>query len=164
MNRAPTTRHDGRGPSDQPSVGRAEQLRRIRDRIWLHLSPTAEFIEEVAPDAAALLQLGEIDLRQLARLHFVASREVGALLDALPRLIRRLSTTSVADEEWSTERLRGAVQWARTIGARAATGTPALYVIAPTQRAYQTPENELLAFVLDAISRLGRETRSRGLV
>lgn len=45
---------------------------------------------------------------------------------------------------------------ARTIGARQATGLPHLYVTSPSLRAFQTPENELLVFLLDETVRLGR--------
>lgn len=46
----------------------------------------------------------------------------------------------------------------RTIGVRQATGIPHMYVTAPARRAYQTPENELLAALLDAVVLLGRRT------
>ena len=141
---------------------RVEEVGRVRDRIWRHISGSARFLDEVQPEAAALLQLDELDLRHLARLHFVLGDEVEELLESLPRLTRRLATTTVAEEEWSTERVRGTIEWGRTIGARAATGLPHLYVTAPARRAYQTPENELLAFVLDAISQTGRDTRLSG--
>ena len=40
----------------------------------------------------------------------------------------------------------------------AATGMPHLYVTSPARRAYQTPENELLVHVLDAVAKTGRDT------
>jgi hypothetical protein len=39
---------------------------------------------------------------------------------------------------------------------RAATGLPHLYVTEPARRAYQTPENELLVFLIDETVRLGK--------
>ena len=41
---------------------------------------------------------------------------------------------------------------------RSTSGLPHLYVTSPARRAYQTPENELLVFLLDAMVALGRGT------
>ena len=83
---------------------------------------------------------------RLGRLQFLVSDESGALLQQLPFLVRRLATTTASEEEWSAERIRGAIQWGRTIGVRQATGIPHMYVTSPARRAYQTPENELLVY------------------
>src|SRR5207253_1821094 len=45
-----------------------------------------------------------------------------------------------------------------TISVRQATGVRHMYVTSPARRAYQTPENELLVLVLDAIVLLGKQT------
>jgi hypothetical protein len=73
-------------------------------------------------------------------------------------LLRQLATTTAHQQEHSAERVRGAILWGSTIAARAAGGLPHLYVTAPARRAFQTPENELLVFVLEAIARLGEQT------
>jgi hypothetical protein len=137
---------------------RADRIAEVRERIWLHLSPAAGLEQDTALEAAALLQLSEQDVLTLARLHFLLSREVHELLDGLPLLLRQLATTTAHQHEHSTERVRGAIAWGSTIAARTATGLPHLYVTAPARRAYQTPENELLVFVLETISWLGRQT------
>src|SRR5262249_11363897 len=80
------------------------------------------------------------------------------LVRQLPFLVRRLSTTTATEEERSPERIRGAIQWGQTLSARHATGIPHMYVTSPARRAYQTPENELLVLVLDAVVRLGKQT------
>jgi hypothetical protein len=98
------------------------------------------------------------ELRTVGALQFLVSPELKEMLEQLPRLLRRLSTTTTSEEEWSADRIRGSIQWGRTIGLRYATGMPNLYVTAPSRRAYQTPENELLTFLLDETVRLGRWT------
>jgi hypothetical protein len=137
---------------------RADRIAEVRERIWLYLSPSAGLEQQTALEAAALLQLTEQDVLTLARLHFLLTSEVRALLDGLPRLLRQLATTTAYQEEHSAERVRGAILWGSTIAARAAGGLPHLYVTAPAQRAFQTPENELLVFVLDAIAQIGQQT------
>jgi hypothetical protein len=137
---------------------RADRIAEVRERIWLHLSPAAGLEQDTVLEAAALLQLSEQDVLTLARLHFLLSREVQALLDGLPLLLRQLATTTAHQQEHSAERVRGAIQWGSTIAARASGGLPHLYVTAPARRAFQTPENELLVFVLEAIARLGQQT------
>jgi hypothetical protein len=129
----------------------------IRERIWLYLSASTQ-PADLALDAAGLLQLTEANLITLARIYLLLSDEVGTALDRVPYLLRRLPTTSAYAEDRSTERVRGAIQWQPTLLARYATGLRNLYVTVPTQRAFQTPENELLVFVLSVIARLSEET------
>ena len=109
-------------------------------------------------EAAALLGMTHDEVRTLALIQFVLSPEVHDLLKGMQPLMRRLATTTVHEEERSTERVRGSIQWPLTISGRAATGLPHLYVTRPARRAYQTPENELLVFSLDAIRSAGRRT------
>jgi hypothetical protein len=137
---------------------RKELIRETQERIWLYLSQ-ASSIEQVVFEAAALLQLPTEAIRRLAALQYLTSDELGDLLDDLPALMRRLATTTTAEEEWSTERIRGAIQWPTTIALRNATGMPHLYITHPARRAYQTPENEMLKTLLDEAVRLGRASR-----
>lgn len=129
----------------------------LRDRIWRYLSP-ASTPEEQLLEAGALLQMRHEDIAALGTVHFLLGDAVGRLVKDLPLLVRRMATTSVSEEEWSAERVRGAIQWAKTHGARAATAVSHLYVTAPAHRAYQTPENELLAFIVDAIVGASRKS------
>src|SRR5690349_596101 len=98
------------------------------------------------------------EVRELSQLQFVLSDEVARLLAQMPFLIRRLTTTTVHETEASAERVRGPIRWSETFATRAAAGLPHLYVTAPARRAFQTPENELLVFALEAIARFGRAT------
>ena len=84
------------------------------------------------------------------------SDELEKLLVALPRLMRRLATTTAHEEERTADRIRGPIQWPQTIAARATGAGQNVYVTSPPRRAFQTPENELLVFVLDETVRLGR--------
>ncbi len=136
---------------------RRDLIAEISRDLWRYLTPAAS-IEHEMLEAAALLQMRPHELRTLGRLQFLISDELDELLRELPFLVRRLATASASEEEWSAERVRGAIQWARTIGVRQATGIPHLYVTSPARRAYQTSENELLVLVLDAIVALGRQS------
>lgn len=134
---------------------RAAVIREIRDRIWTHISPTLAR-HSLSVEASRLLQLPELDLQALARVQFMASDEVGLLLDSVPSLLRRLNTTTTHDEERSVERVRGVIEWPATITGRLATGQTHLYVTRPARRAFQTPENALLSFTLAQVVVQGR--------
>jgi hypothetical protein len=136
---------------------RPSRIADLRSRIWLYLTPSVT-AEQALLDAAALLQMHESDVLTLGQLHFLLSEEVGRFLEDLPSLVRRLANTTAHEEEVSTERIRGSIDWGKTVVTRAATGMPHAYVTHPARRAYQTPENELLVHVLDAVARTGRDT------
>lgn len=137
---------------------RRQTIADMRQDIWRYLTPAAVSEEEALLNASALLQLSAAEVRTLGQLRFVMSDEVGALLREMPFLVRRLTTTTVNERETSAERVRGAIRWSETFAARAAWGLPHLYVTAPARRAYDTPENKLLVFVLSAIADFGRRT------
>ena len=128
---------------------------RIRCDVWRYLTPAAD-VETELLDAAALLKMPAREIQTVAQLQFLASEELGALLRQLPFLVRRLATATTSEEEWSAERVRGSIQWSKTLSMRAATGLPHLFVTEPARRAFQTPENELLVFLLDEVVRLGK--------
>jgi hypothetical protein len=122
------------------------------------VTPASRFEQPGLLVAAALLQWPEADALHLGELQFLLSPEVGALLRAMPRLVRRLATSSAREEQWSHERLYGPVQWNRTLSVRGAIGSRQLFVTAPAKRVHQTPENELLVHILDAIVRIARSS------
>lgn len=126
---------------------------RVRQDLWRYISPAAT-VEQDILFAAGLLRLAPADVRLLGARQFLVSGEASAFVEALPRLIRSLATTSSADEEWSPDRVRGPIVWGRTLGLRAAAGVRHGYVTRPSRRAYQTPENELLVFLMDEVVRL----------
>ncbi len=140
------------------SWDRSEAIDRLRRDVWRYVTQASKTEEELLLWAAALLQMPPAEVRYLAQLQFILSEPVGRLLEQMPLLIRRLTTTTRTEVEISAERIRGAIRWSETFAQRAATGLPHVFVTAPSRRAFQTPENEILAFALFAIAEFGRRT------
>jgi hypothetical protein len=137
---------------------RTDAIRRLRRDIWRYVTQASTTEQGIVLWAAALLQMPPAEVRYLAQLQFILSEPVGRLLEQMPSLIRRLTTTTNTEVEVSTERIRGAIRWSETFAQRAATGLPHVFVTAPTRRAFDTPENQILAFALRAIADFGRRT------
>lgn len=129
----------------------------IRGDVWRYVTQAASG-SDIELEASHLLQMRPAEVRRLAAIQFLLSEPVSRLIDQMPSLIRRLATTTEAEEEWSASRVRGPINWGLTLGARASTGLPHMYVTSPARRAFQTPENEALVFALDAIRSVGRST------
>jgi hypothetical protein len=137
---------------------RTDAIRRLRRDIWRHVTQASTTEEDIVLWAAALLQMPAAEVRYLAQLQFILSEPVGRLLEEMPVLMRRLTTTTNTEVEVSSERVRGAIRWSETFSQRAATGVPHVFVTAPTRRAFDTPENQTLAFALHVIADFGRRT------
>jgi hypothetical protein len=137
---------------------RTEAIRRLRRDIWRYVTQASTTEEEILVWAAALLQMPSAEVRYLSQLQFILSEPVGRLLEQMPLLVRRLTTTANTEVEISAQRIRGAIRWSETFAQRAATGLPHVFVTAPTRRASDTPENQTLAFALHAIEEFGRRT------
>lgn len=72
----------------------------------------------------------------------------------VPLLLRQLQRTTEHQRETYVGRVRGRIDWPATTKARYQTGyNPAIYVCRQPQRLEDTPENQLLKFVLTAVDR-----------
>src|SRR5215218_7311289 len=134
---------------------RAALINSARRDLWRYLTPSAD-IEHDVLSAAALLQMPATEVHLLGAVQFLLSGELGELIDYLPFLLRRLATTTAHEEEFAAERIRGPIQWSKTLPLQASTGNAGIFVTTPSRRAYQTPENVLLVFLLDQTVALGR--------
>lgn len=145
---------------------RAEVILHLRDDIWRYVTQASEQYrpgrggsgEELLLCAGALLQMSAAEVRYLAQLDFILSEPVRELLEQMPSLIRRLTPTTASETEVSSQRIRGSIRWSETYAQRAATGAPNLFVTTPTRRAFNTPENQVLAFALFSIAEFGKRT------
>ncbi|MCA9935405.1 MAG: hypothetical protein KC415_15825 [Anaerolineales bacterium] len=78
--------------------------------------------------------------------------------DTLPLLLRQLQRTTRRERIAFQGQIRGRVDWPATTKARLQNEVnPALYVCRPPLRQDNTPENQLLKFLLEAIDRLIRD-------
>ncbi len=145
---------------------RSAVILHLRDDIWRYVTQASEQYrpgrgssgDELLLRAAALLQMSATEVRFLAQLDFILSEPVRELLEQMPSLIRRLTPTTASETEVSSQRIRGSIRWSETYAQRAATGAPNLFVTTPTRRAFNTPENQVLAFALFAIAEFGKRT------
>jgi hypothetical protein len=128
-----------------------DQVARAKRDIWRYLVPSVS-AHKTLLDAGALLQMRSGDVLDLASVHFLLSEPVSNLVSELPLLLRQLAPTTELEVEQSAERLRGPVSWGRTFAARGASGNRYMYVTTPARRAFDSPENELLVIVLDAVT------------
>ncbi len=145
---------------------RDQVIQHLRRDIWRYVTQASNRYhpalgnegERLLLCASALLQMPAAEVRFLAQLEFILSEPVHELLQQMPALIRRLTTTTAAETELSVERIRGSIRWSETYAQRAAVGTPHLFVTTPTYRAFDTDENHVLAFALFAIAEFGKRT------
>ena len=123
-------------------------------RIWARLRrpfDTPGVIE-------ALVGIPGRTARQLVSASVAGSVEATALLTAMPRIIRDLSISTASAPERMTGEVRGPILWSETLAARSASaGDPGVFVCATVARAYDTPENQLLAAALAMVARGGRD-------
>ena len=133
---------------------RTEVIRQLRVDIWRFVTQVSTQ-EHLLLSPGALLKMSSSDVRSLAQTQFILSDPVHLLLQQMPSLQRRLTNTISSEVEISAERVRGPIKWGETYAQRAARGIPHIYVTAPTRRAFDTPENQVLAFSLRAIADVG---------
>ncbi len=113
---------------------------------------------DVPAAVEALIGIPASVAHQLVSVTVAASDEATALLEAMPDLIRNLSISTVSIPERSVGEVRGPVLWSETITARSASaGDQNVWVCATSARAYDTPENRILAAALTLVARGGQQ-------
>ena len=108
------------------------------------IPPDAEFLglRGMSPEAAS----------QAAKLHLLLAREVAEMLSALPRELRHLSHTIQTERVVDIGHPRSAVNWPATLHLRLTKGNdPTLYETRSSNRSFDTPENQLLRYCLEAL-------------
>ena len=127
------------------------------------VSPTAELwrrrtrISPAIGSAAALLGIDSLTLADATAISLAASAEAASLLDGMELRLRMLNTTVATSSERCIYSVRGPIMWSETITARAnALGNDDVFVCMTTSRSFNTVENQILVFVLEAIARAGR--------
>ena len=144
-----------RSPHPRPEAvhgqaGGGDAVERIWQRIRRPIDTRAAL--------GALVGIPSITARQLVSASTAGSREASTLLAAMPQLIRDLSISTAAVPERFVHQVRGPVLWSETLSARSASaGDPSVFVCATVARAYDTPENRLLAAALAMVVRGGRD-------
>lgn len=105
----------------------------------------------------ALIGMPSQTARHLVSASVAGSDEAVSLLEAMPGMIRNLSISTVSVPERTVGEIRGPIMWSETLAARAASaGDPDVFVSATHARAYDTPENRVLASALALIAKGGK--------
>lgn len=146
---------------------RAALLADLRALLAAFLSPSAAEREDPLGDVSALLDLEPADLERVTCVHVLLQPTIQRLLADLDHDLRRPQTSSVRPRE-TAHAIRGPVDWPATHALRAAGGSNrTAYVVRPARRAFDTPENRALAWLLAqleeaAAAALGRHTTADG--
>ena len=105
----------------------------------------------------AVLGLSPNVVRQLAGTMLATSGEAETLLTMMPHTLRSLAMSTTSSPEQCRGELRGPVLWSETMSARSSSaGSQDVYVCSSPQRAYDIPENQVLAAALVSIRDAGR--------
>ncbi|RZT84909.1 hypothetical protein EV383_1767 [Pseudonocardia sediminis] len=128
---------------------RASLIAELRDRVWLHLSPSAT-AHDIALDAAALLGLRFDEAAALGQLHFLLHPAISSFLDAAPDLLRRPTSDMTQNVEITHDRIRGPVDWQATRRRRLVTREPH-FVTRPPRRDVDIQPNRAVALLLNEI-------------
>ena len=103
--------------------------------------------------AAALTGNGFGTLSEAVALSLALSREARTLLDGMELRVRTLTATVAMKNERCVYSVRGPVQWAETMTARANSfGSDDVFVCAAAERSFDTVENRTLVAALDAVA------------
>ena len=103
--------------------------------------------------AAALTGNGFSTLTEAVALSLALSREARTLLDGMELRVRTLTATVAMKNERCVYSVRGPVQWAETMTARANSfGSDDVFVCSAAERSFDTVENRTLVAALDAVA------------
>jgi hypothetical protein len=129
------------------------------ERVWSRMARPLVLDSAVG----AFLGLSPEAAAQLAGVTVAASSTATALIEAMPSLVRRLTTSVDKAATRVRGEVRGPVAWSQTISARGSSaGDPDLFVCFLPQRDYDTPENRVLVRALLALAESERSVTRVG--
>lgn len=130
---------------------RAAYIAELRVDLAAFIAGGTTEIQAPIDSVSALTGLRTADLRKVALVHLALSDEVRRFADALAQGTRKPISDTVRPVVVSYA-VRGGIDWGSTIRNRATAGYPShLYAVRPAQRAFDTPENRALAWLLDEL-------------
>ncbi len=129
---------------------------------------TAEFLlDEVGSYLITFLKHGNIssftkkideelnidDMEKLLRIHFVLRNDVIEFIEHVPQWIRRIKTTTIQENERQHGKIRGKIDWQKTIKQRCSENfaDPTLFSVNRRERNYGISENIVLKELLSII-------------
>jgi hypothetical protein len=130
---------------------RAEYLNEVREHLPAFLSEVAFGRPDPVADVSALLNLRAEDLRRVIDTHLAFTEPIIQFVHSLPEGLRRPISSSLRPPVIS-QAVRGPVDWAATHRARFQQGgNPALFVVRPAERIFNTPENQALLWCIQTL-------------
>lgn len=120
------------------------------DLLWRRLARPYNLVHVIP----AMTGLPGSLVADLITLHLGLCLEAGELVDSTNELLRHLTTTSTTTLERCVGTVRGPVQWAETLTARAnGLGADDVLVCGSPTRSFDTPENQVLVGALTLVAR-----------
>ena len=130
---------------------RGGYLDEVREYLPAFLSEVAYGRPEPLADVSALLNLRAEDKRRVINTHLAFTEPIIRFVGSLPDGLRRPISASLRPPVVS-QAVRGPVDWAATFRTRYQQGgNPALFVVRPAERVFDTPENQALRWFLQAL-------------
>lgn len=130
---------------------RSAYIQELRVELSAFVASQSSEVRDPIDSVSALTGLRKSDLRRVAMVHLALSDEVRQFADSLVKGTRRPTNDTVRPVVVS-QSVRGGIDWASTIRSRSTAGYPKhLYAVRPAQRAFDTPENQALAWFLDEL-------------
>lgn len=127
---------------------RAGYLDEVREHLPAFLSEVAYGRADPLADVSALLNLRAEDRRRVINTHLAFTEPIVHFVHSLPEGLRRPISSSLRPPVIS-QAVRGPVDWAATYRTRNQQGgNPALFVVRPAERIFNTPENQTLRWFL----------------
>lgn len=134
--------------ADFTEAERAKLLAYVKQHLpaFLHRGATEQ--HDPVGDVRELLNLEPEDLERVKAVHQCLDERILTFGSALAAGLRNPITSSTRPPETS-QTVRGPVDWGATLRRRSVeAGNPTLYVVRPAERIFDTPENQVLAWLL----------------
>ena len=133
---------------------REEIIDKIKDWLISYCYNNGEFNPR---NLENLIKITDNELNTLKIIHFLLSEEMKNFLNVIPSLLRNLSHSTNNESEVQYGKVKGYINWNKTIKARLSKGNnPSLFVCNNPNKHYNLEENQLLKFILTEILNLIR--------
>ncbi len=133
------------------------------ENLWRFIQPHASVVEK-NQIVENLTGLNSVQTRQLASIHLLLSKEIkDFIFNIAPNILRRISKSSFQRNEVVRGRIKGKVNWTKTVLKQRTEKDPTLFICSTRSPIFDLIENKVFFYCLHYIFQTGRGLIKRDL-
>jgi hypothetical protein len=140
-----------------------EILQSSSEKLWRFVQQHGSLVEKNIK-VENLTGLSQNQIRQLATIHLLLSKEVQEFVEKIaPNILRKISKSSLQETDLLRGRIRGKVNWTKTVLKHQTEKDPSIFLCINRSPVFDLVENKVLLYCLRYLLQIGQTILNKGI-